>query len=343
MSGSNTPAQFGLFAIPSPRYGPASWKDNSGNLWLFGGMGLIGYNTDLLNDLCEYTPATGTWTFVSGGTTLAGTVGVYGTQGVPSNTNVPGGRRGSIGWADASGNLWLFGGEIWGANSFASPINDLWEFNPSAKTWTWISGSNTENATGTYGTQGVPSTANTPGARRGAFSWTDSAGKFWLFGGLAVTDSYYYFNDLWEFNPADNTWTWVSGSDTANASGTYGTMDVPTEANVPGARAGGSRGIDPNGNFWLFGGFNATGVFNDVWMFNPNTKIWTWVSGANTTEELANYGTLGIASSGNIPGARWGSTSWIDNSGNFWLFGGYGHDSTSSNFGMLNDLWVLHP
>ena len=31
-----------------------------------------------------------------------------------------------------------------------------------------------------------------------------------------------YLNDLWEFNPAAKTWTWVSGSSTANAIGVYG-------------------------------------------------------------------------------------------------------------------------
>jgi hypothetical protein len=343
MGGGETPDEFG-FNYPSARYGPASWKDNNGNFWLLGGMGMIVNGDTLLNDLWEYSPATGTWMFVSGGTTVSGTVGVYGTEGVPSTTNVPGGRQYPTGWADASGNFWIFGGDIWGSSSISSPMNDLWEFSPSAKTWAWMSGSNTEDATGTYGTQGVPSTTNTPGARRGAFSWTDRAGNFWLFGGLAIVDStQYFFNDLWKFNPTDKTWTWMSGSNTTNASGNYGTRGVPSMTNVPQARAHGSSGIDPSGNLWLFGGSSAAGVLNDVWMFNPSTETWTWVSGADTADETANYGALGISSSSNIPGARWGSTGWIDDSGNFWLFGGYGCDSTSTNFGMLNDLWVWHP
>jgi hypothetical protein len=34
--------------------------------------------------------------------------------------------------------------------------------------------------------------------------------------------------------------------------------------------------------------------------------------------------------------------SWIDSSGNLWLFGGYGYDSTGS-VGKLNDLWQYSP
>ncbi len=50
--------------------------------------------------------------------------GVYGTPGIP------GGRYGAATWTDASGNLWMFGGN---GNSATSRglLNDLWEFNAS--------------------------------------------------------------------------------------------------------------------------------------------------------------------------------------------------------------------
>ena len=43
-------------------------------------------------------------------TNLLNQPGVYGTQGVASPNNAVGARDGSIGWVDASDNLWLFGG-----------------------------------------------------------------------------------------------------------------------------------------------------------------------------------------------------------------------------------------
>jgi hypothetical protein len=127
--------------------------------------------------------ASNVWTW-QGGSNLVNAQGVYGTQGVASATNVPGARNESVRWIDASGNLWLFGGAGLNSSAVASNLNDLWEYNPTAKTWTWVSGSNTFDSIGVYGTQGTPSASNIPGARFGALGWTDSSGNLWLFGGF---------------------------------------------------------------------------------------------------------------------------------------------------------------
>jgi len=58
------------------------------------------------------------WTWMKGDNT-PNIAGVYGTQGVANIANKPGGRSLSTSWTDASGNLWLFGG-----NNF----NDLWKY-----------------------------------------------------------------------------------------------------------------------------------------------------------------------------------------------------------------------
>lgn len=52
----------------------------------------------------------------------------------------------------------------------------------TANEWTWMSGSNTLDADGVYGTQGITSTSNVPGAREYAVSWSDKSGNLWLFG-----------------------------------------------------------------------------------------------------------------------------------------------------------------
>ena len=49
--------------------------------------------------------------------------------------------------------------------------------------WTWISGNNSIDQNGTYGTQGIPEISNIPGSRYGSISWIDSNNNFWLFGG----------------------------------------------------------------------------------------------------------------------------------------------------------------
>jgi hypothetical protein len=297
---------------------------------------------------------TNEWTWMSGSDS-AGARGVYGTLGVVSTSNVPGSRSGSVSWTDASGNLWLFGG--WGGNGAPSgDLNDLWEFNPSSKEWTWVSGSNTGNVygdfseTGVYGTQGVASANNVPPPRDSAVSWTDSSGNLWLFGGEGFTSGTVngMFNDLWEFNTTTKEWTWVSGSNTINASGVYGTLGAGSASNVPSARGSGSGGsalswTDSSGNFWLFGGSGTNGLLNDLWGFSPTTKEWTWVSGSDTPNAVGIYGTQGVASVNNVPGARGYAVGWRDKSDNFWLYGGEGYGATGLANGDLSDLWEFNP
>jgi N-acetylneuraminic acid mutarotase len=245
-----------------------SWTDSSGNLWLFGGQES---DNGFLNDLWEFNPAAKTWTWVSGNNT-ANASGFYGTLGVPSASNAPGAREGSVSWTDSSGNLWLFGGVGCDSSCFAEALNDLWEFNPTAKTWTWVSGNNTPNASGVYGTMGVASSGNMPGARYGSVSWADSSGNLWLFGGAGYDsryDEWGELNDLWEFDPTAKTWKWISGSNTAGASGVYGAIGVASTSNMPEGRYGSVSWTDSSGNLWLFGGGNAVLALNDLWRYQP--------------------------------------------------------------------------
>jgi N-acetylneuraminic acid mutarotase len=321
-------------------------------------LGCSGTNSNELNDLWEFNPQVNTWTWVSGSSAAAtldaGQPGVYGALGTPSTSNTPGSRLGSVTWVDSSGNLWLFGGlgfALSGSAVSGGRLNDLWEFNPSAKTWTWVSGSNAVGASGIYGTLGVPSASNVPGARWGDVSWTDKSGNLWLFGGEGGpqgTDPVGY-NDLWAFNPAAKTWTWVSGSSTGASQGAYGALGVAAATNVPEGRFEAQSWIDKNGDLWLFGGIGfdsiqETGGLSDFWEFDVTSKEWMWMGGndSDNSAQPGMYGTLGVAAATNAPGQRSSAIGWTDSSGNFWLFGGAGVDSMR-NFGYLNDLWRIQP
>jgi N-acetylneuraminic acid mutarotase len=208
-------------------------------------------------------------------------------------------------------------------------------------TWIWIDGADVVNQTGVYGTKGTALPTNIPGARDSAASWTDSAGNFWLFGGNGyVNDSEFgEMNDLWKYSSGE--WSWVSGAAATNTSGVYGAQGVASVSNSPGARSEAVSSLDASGNLWLFGGkgvdsVGGQGDLNDLWKYSSGQ--WTWVSGSNVVSQPGNYGTLGLAALTNIPGARHHAVSWIDQSGNFWLFGGVGYDS-NGNYSTLNDLW----
>ncbi|HMK25824.1 MAG TPA: kelch repeat-containing protein [Chitinophagaceae bacterium] len=219
------------------------------------------------------------------------------------------------------------------------------QINPQTP-WTWMKGDNIINQPGVYGCQGVAATANKPGARNFSTTWRDAAGNLWLFGGSGYgTSSIGYLNDLWKFDPLLNRWIWAHGDSATGKYSVYGTQGTANAANKPGAIFAGVSWTDVNHNLWLFGGFgfsnNAFGFLNSLWKYNTLTNEWTWVKGDNTVDEAGNYGVRGIESETNKPGARYGSQTWTDASGNLWLFGGYGYNSNSS--GILNDIWKYNP
>lgn len=327
---------------PGSRSGSSNWADPSGNFWLFGGSSTNQNDLgEMFNDLWKYNG--GQWTWVSG-SNAPDTIGVYGTLGQAAPGNAPGARSSAVSWTDKSGNLWLFGGA--GGDSTAcceTSTNDLWKF--SNGQWTWMGGSNIGDQAGVYGTQGTAAPGNVPGARQGAVGWTDESGNLWLFGGYgnAGPGSGGQLNDLWEYSGGE--WAWVSGGNFARQSGVYGVQGVPAHGNVPGARESAASWTDAAGNFWLFGGIGydsagTLGDLNDLWEYKGGQ--WTWVSGSKLVSQSPVYGILGTPAPGNIPGARDSVQTWIDPSGNLWLFGGNGVDSTGTA-GQLNDLWVFQP
>ncbi|HLX54202.1 MAG TPA: kelch repeat-containing protein, partial [Aquella sp.] len=326
----------------------------SNNVWLFGGNG---YGTSAsagnINDLWQYNPSNNQWTWM-GGPNIINQRGTYGTQGTGSTSNIPGARSIGVSWADSSGNFWLFGGSGFGVSGPPGRLNDLWKYSTSgasAGQWTWVSGSNTTNAFAVYGSQGTGSSSNTPGARLGAISWTDSNGNFWLFGGdgFVASGGAGSLNDLWKYTPSNNQWTWVSGTNLTNQLGIYGTQGIASPGNMPGGRKLSQHWVDSSGNLWLFGGFGfgasgGSSFLNDLWKYTPSTNAWTWVGGTNLLNQVGIYGTQGIGSTSNIPGARYEGMSWVDSSGNFWLFGGLAVASTIPlNDDVINDLWIYAP
>jgi hypothetical protein len=309
----------------------AGWTEpGTNNLWLFTGSSHAPKLPNVgafFGEMWEY------------GDTLNyfGGLGNYWTNVIPAyNLAGPLERWGAVTWVDGSGKFWLFGGQ----DAFDDFLNDLWKFDPSTLTWTFVSSGPTVN--GAYGTKNVAAPSNFPGGRWGATARRDpNTNTVWLFGGYGFDSSSAspgLLNDLWTFNGTQ--WTWVSGSKLTNQSGVNGQLGVPNAANVPGGRQEPVSWLDTSGNFWMFGGFNLSPTnqpngFNDLWKFSGGQ--WTWESGANFVNQPSSYGIQGVAAASNVPGARWNPAAWSDGSGNFWLFGGQGFDATAN--GTLADLW----
>lgn len=327
---------------PGYTEGAATWTDNSGNFWLFGGFGANGASTnDFLNSLWKYDVALNQWAQITPntGTVLAN----YGTQGVAAATNYPGARQNALSWVDASGNLWMFGGlGIGGVNTTAGSLNDLWRYTPSTGLWTWMGGSNTINQAGVYGTIGVPSTTNTPGGRYSGACWR-LGNLVYIYGGLGYAASGWgNLGDLWKYDMTTGTWAWLKGVNFTYGAANHGAVNVSSAANTPGSRSASMYWTDISNNLWLSSGSGVWSGFGscswgDMWMYNTSTNNWTWVKGSNVPYPSANYGSIGVAAASNDPGTREGAAFWKDNSGDFWMFGGTSF--ASSNVGEGSDLW----
>jgi Galactose oxidase, central domain/Kelch motif len=362
-------------SLPGGRFGSATWTSGN-NFWLFGGRGVDSAGqVGLLSDLWEYSG--GSWTLVKG-STLRNQTGTY--TGAAANL-VPGARWSPVSWTDHSGNFWLFGGFGYDVNGNIGFLNDLWEY--VGGNWVFVSasipGSNLNSQNGVYGTQGTAAAGNTPGGRQTAAGWVDAAGNLWLFGGEgedATGTPAGVLNDLWEYSIPNNQWTFVAGSSAANQDGSYGLQPLvgpistasaagtvgltgATPGVFPGSRWGATAWTDHAGNLWLFGGWgldstgtNGNGYLNDLWVYTPNPTAgqpgtWVWVKGSSTGGQNGVYGDEVRPYRTFVdwtPGGRRGTVSWVDASGELWLFGGQGYDSTSTTGnGYLNDMWRYLP
>src|SRR5690606_11483774 len=331
---------------PGERRGGATWADNAGNLWLFGGdirNSQSGPPAKAMNDLWKYNILSGEWTWMKGGPGFD--TPVHGTIGVPDDANRPGQRENAKTWKDASGNIWMFGGF-----GFLGNWNDMWKYDPSTNRWTWMKGSNDPdyffNKDVSYGVQGVPAATNRPGRRQAGANWTDAAGNFWIYGGSGRNAE--FISDLWRFNPTTNEWTWMHGDTIPGQYGIYGTQGIGDPFNNPGVRDGSASWTDSDGNLWLFGGEifdpfgGPAGYYNDLWKFDINSNEWTWIGGDQTFDHAGIYGVKGTPAPSNKPGSRSRPSTWIDASGNFWMMGGRGFDANGV-FGELNDMWTYNP
>lgn len=190
--------------------------------------------------------------------------GIYWSDPRPSK------RLNTANWQDDAGNLWLMGG--YGRTTAPltrGTLSDLWRYDIAQGTWTWMSGTNTLNAVGVYGTKGLATSSNMPGGRVNGVSWSDTEGNLWLVGGSSDAGLINVRNDLWRYNIATDMWTWVGGDNTPMAKGVYGRRGMGDTNSKLDARAGAAAWKDDKGSLWLMGGFGfnelGRGELNDLW------------------------------------------------------------------------------
>lgn len=234
-----------------------TWVDPSNNLWLFGGMNA---SLQSYNSLWKYNIATNNWTWMWG-SPLAAVTATYGTLGIESVSNNPGGRSSYCSFYN-TGRLYIYGG----INSFNTErYNDIWSYNISTGNWRWDLGVNVYEDPGSMQLLCDTTQFNFPESRQENRScWFDSCG-FFTFGGFGSSGGN---NELWYYNIHYKKFTWLKGPGSKN----YGTKGVSVSSNLPDAKAGCVGWTDNQGNLWMFGGNGASGGVDDnsMWKFTPD-------------------------------------------------------------------------
>lgn len=349
VSGNNTVNNRGVYGTkgafaaanqPGARMGQSITADDAGNVWLFGGYGFDGAgNLGYLNDLWKFNPYTSQWAWVAGSNT-ANAPAIYTTLLATGTDGVPGSRYYPSIAADASGNIWVFGGYGYDANGNKGVMDDLWAYRPATGDWVWHSGYKTRNNAGFYNLKG---SSGIVGGRYQQSMVADGSGNLWLFGGTDGAN--HYFNDLWKTpttGASAGTWIWVGGDNTTNNGGIYGTKTVTATTSMPGSRSAATLMTDGSGGFWLFGGYGfdvstAPGALNDLWQYTSSTGEWTWAGGDDVRGQSAVYGGIGFPAPANKPSGRQAQPGFIS-SGNVYIMGGGTPLSTDNN-----DLWEFVP
>jgi len=262
------------------------------------------------------------WTWVKGDS-IGYPSAVFGTLGIPSPLTTPAGNYEAELWVDQQNTVWMYAGY---------PNNpDMWKFNMQTLEWTWVAGTGGTPANAVYGIRGVSSPLNQPRSNNmySMVNWTDRSGNLWL---MEVLNSV-----MWKFDTQILEWTWMSGDTVTLLPPVFGIQGVPSPLNTPGTRAEqGNSWVDASGNLWVFGGWHFSNYYSDMWLYDVMTNEWTWMKGPDTSNQLGNYGTIGIPDPLNNPAARGPHSKWTDSNGNFWIFGG----GTQQNY--FNDTWMFN-
>ena len=173
---------------------------------------------------------------------------------------------------------------LFGGANDVSPYNDLWEYSISSNSWTQL----------------TPS-GNPPSARWSHVAVYTLANNMLVFGGYSPSIG--YLNDLWEYSVSSNSWIQLNPS-----------------GNIPIGRSGCSIIYTNSNTFIIFGGFNFSSFFNDLWQYDISNNSWTLLN-----------------PSGNLPVARNGHNAVYTKSNNMFMFGGTIQNASGAIY--LNDLW----
>jgi hypothetical protein len=151
-----------------------------------------------------------------------------------------------------------------------------------------------------------------PGGRSDGVSWVTD-GKLWMFGGYGLGEDpnvVGYLNDMWSYDPSQNLWVFLGGSQSVNPQvryspkfllhdiysfNRYPPFNTPVNY-FPPARRGVAGFWTSGSTVWIYGGEGlphgnpSSPFYNDIWRWDGLT--WTWIGGSSATGVPPVHGTL---------------------------------------------------
>jgi hypothetical protein len=295
----NTPSK--ILGCP-PKEGAALWYSKyDDSLYTFGGYST--YKKCVGNDLWKFNLSALEWTWISGdlNCTASGRKPLAGAKGVFAAGNRPGAKLTPSYWkSDSEKRLFVFGGRgAYSDSVFSTNANlpnqywdhgdDVWEYDLVNQQWAWIKGSLFRSAL-------ALSTGNsdllTPGWSVEATFGTDIDDNLWVIGS-GNSGSYL----LWKFTNKFRSWEPVSE---INIEGTPATRRFGAIFHI------GRNTLIVAGGFDIFSMNNR---YQDIWMFEKQSKKWRFISGFESYNNIVTNITNNDGV--NIPGIGNSSSSMI--------------------------------
>ena len=177
----------GTVYFPRSRSDYGYWKDNAGNIWIYGGY-VESHGADEYSDLWKFNSTTKKWTLISGNDTF----------NIPKTATNPGSRNAPYCWVGNDNKLYLIGG----LRRYSDFLRDVWRVNPSNGTWEIVKADNFTNEVPVSAGLRIENSTNTPGSSVNTLNHLTTGSHTYLFNGygMGVNNLTGFTGAMWRYS-----------------------------------------------------------------------------------------------------------------------------------------------